>query len=229
MEHARLNPRRLEYLRRVAIRARSNHRLSVLGRLHVSRRGKSLAGIVQTLIREKEEELVFEDRAADAPAEVAESVLDPLVGRATGAAVLVESVQSGLIVLEEEAAVVNVGPVLRYDLDLRPRIAAVLGIVGVSADFDLLHRLLVRRDYGSAPKTEAVDADPIDQEVVVRHPLAGGGNRDHVLRLKNGRVGAAGPAGVRQVSGIAVAGSCAIAENALRQAQQFVGISPVLR
>ena len=134
---------------------------------------------MQTLIREKEEKLVLNDRAPDASTEVAESALDPLVGRAIRAAVLVISVQPGLIVLEEEAAVVKVGPVLGDHFDLRAGVAAVLGIVGVRGDLDLLHRFLVRRYHRGIPKPEAVDADAVDLEVVVRHTLAVGGNRHH--------------------------------------------------
>ena len=84
--------------------------------------------VAQALVGEEEEEFVSDDWPAEASAELPELLLDALA-RLGRAVVLVEGVEARLVVLEEEAAVKLVRAVLRDDLDLRARVAPVLGRV----------------------------------------------------------------------------------------------------
>src|SRR5215212_7249396 len=156
-------------------------------------------------------------------------LVDAYARQVVRAAVLVEGVQSGAVVLQKQAPVKLVRAVLRDRQDLRARVAAELRRVDVGDDAHLFDGLLIRRDDGRAPVAEAVDARPVYLKVVRGYPLAVRGNLRRVLRLEDAARRAARPRRVRQVDRAARAPARGVAEDAGRQAGQLVRVAAELR
>src|ERR1700722_18468500 len=101
----------------------------------------------------------MQDWTADAPAQIVKAVVVthlPIMRRGrlpwwcnrVIAVVLCVGVEAGPVGLEEKAAVILVGSVLRDDLNLGAAIAPVLCVVIVGQDFDFFDGILVRCNDG---------------------------------------------------------------------------------
>src|SRR5262245_11235872 len=242
VEYARLGSGGRKNFRRDAVRALTQHELAELRCFDISLANITRA-VPQSFVREEEERFVFaaecrlsalaesrqRQRAAQAAAELANIIIDANSRRVVRAAVLVKFVQLRRVVFHEPRTVQVVGPVLRNDSNLRAGIAPVFGRIAVREHANLFDRLLIRRNERRAAPVEAVDADAVNLEVVGGKSLAVGGNLDLILRLKDRVFRPARPRRVRKVDRVSIAGARAVAEDARRQAQEFIRVSPDLR
>ena len=169
LNDARLEALVPENLRRHAPGTLSNHRLHELGSEHVFVGDVTLV-VTQSLVGEEEKQLVLLDRPADTSSELPGGVRYAdrrIVTSAVHAIEFVEGVQSRVVILEEPAAVELVGTGLRDYLHGGAGVAAVLGLVAVGDDLDLLHRFLVRADHRRAAPAKAVGAHAVQRKVVI--------------------------------------------------------------
>src|SRR5580704_7332829 len=102
--------------------------------------------------------------------------------------------------LKEKTAVILVCAVLRDNLDLRPKITAVFGIVIVGNNFHFFDGVFIRSNNGGATPGHAGHAHAVDGVVVLTVARTARHNLPAVLCLKNA-VSAAGAAdgGSRQI------------------------------
>src|SRR4051812_3433851 len=156
-------------------------------------------------------------------------LIDAYARRVVRAAVLVEGVEAGAVVLEKEAPVKLVRSVLRDGKNLRARVAPVLRRVDVGDDAHLFDRLLIGRDDGRAAVGKAVDARAVYLEVIRRDALAVGGDLRHVLGLEDGAARPARPRRVRKIHRAARAATRRVAEDSGRQARKLVRVAAKLR
>ena len=117
-----------------------------------------------------------------------------------------------------------VGAALAHNLDLRSGVAAVGSIVRSGDNGHGPHRLLIGRDHRRAAVRERVHAHTIDHEVVISLALAGRGDLNLVFGLKDSGVGASRTAAVGKKDRLPVSAAGAIAGNARRRAQKFIGV-----
>ena len=178
------------------------------------------------LVAEEGEYFVFQDRAADAAADLIKAAG---ISQIAGSAVIgLIRVEAGTVSGDEEASVIVIGAALGSNLDRRAAEAAILGVVIVGHNLEAFDGFFRRGDDGRSTPNRAGRADAVNGNAVVWGLLSVGADGRAVLSVEDSLVGAlcsAAGFSARKVVASSAAALGTIAEDAGSQLRELEDVA----